>query len=45
MVKFYLTKIQNNEINDNTGAVWNVEDVPKLWKLKVKNALKRDTYD
>lgn len=40
MVKFYLAKIQNKEVNNNTGTVWTIEDVPKLWRTKVADALK-----
>lgn len=32
MGRFYGTKIKNEEINSNTGAVWTLNDVPKLWK-------------
>lgn len=39
MVKFYLNKIKNKEINSNTGEVWKVEDVPKLWRRKVDEEL------
>lgn len=39
MVKFYLTKIQNETLNPNTGEAWQLKDVPKLWKAKVEAAL------
>lgn len=45
MIKFYLTKIEKEEINDNTGAIWTVEDVPKLWRLKVEEALKEAMHE
>ena len=32
MGRFYGLKIRNQEINPNTGAVWTVDDVPKLWR-------------
>jgi len=32
MGRFYGIKIKNGEINDSTGEVWKLEDVPKLWR-------------
>lgn len=40
MVAFYVTKIKNQEKNPETGEVWKLEDVPKLWKNKVEAVLK-----
>lgn len=40
MVLFYVTKIENEEINPSTGNAWSVEDVPKLWRSKVEAELK-----
>lgn len=42
MVAFYVAKIENREINSKTGKPWNVEDVPKLWRKKVQEALKTE---
>lgn len=39
MVNFYVDKIQNDVINEKTGDVWKLEDVPKLWRKKVEKAL------
>lgn len=39
MVKFYLNKIKNKEINSITGEVWKIEDVPTLWKKRVKKEM------
>ena len=39
MVKFYITKILNKEINANTGEIWKAADVPKLWRTKVEKEL------
>lgn len=39
MVKFYVSKICNEIINPNTGNVWVLDDVPKLWKKKVEKEL------
>lgn len=39
MIKFYVEKIQSRAINPNTGEAWTIEDVPKLWRAKVRKAL------
>lgn len=39
MIKFYVNKIQNQEINHKTGSIWKLEDVPNLWKSKVEKEL------
>lgn len=39
MVKFYINKIRNKEINSNTGQAWKIEDVPTLWKKRVKKEM------
>lgn len=39
MVKFYVDKIKSGAINTNTGETWRVEDVPKLWRVKVSKEL------
>lgn len=40
MVNFYVDKIKNNVINEKTGEAWKIDDVPKLWRAKVKAKLK-----
>lgn len=39
MVKFYLNKIKNQEINPNTQEIWKIEDVPSLWRERVRKEL------
>lgn len=39
MVNFYVSKIKNEVINSNTGKVWTLDYVPKLWRSKVKKEL------
>ena len=39
MVKLYLSKINNKELNPVTGLPWAVEDVPELWRSQVQEAL------
>lgn len=41
MVLFYVTKIENKEINQQTGMEWKIDDVPKLWKAKVQEELNK----
>ncbi len=41
MVLFYVTKIKNKEINYNTNKVWSIDDVPRLWKTRVEQELKK----
>ena len=36
MAKLYLQKINNQEINAQTGEAWKLEDVPMLWRDKVE---------
>ncbi len=40
MVKFYADKIKSGTINQTTGVAWTVEDVPKVWRVKVEKELK-----
>lgn len=39
MVNFYVDKILKGSINSNTGKAWNLNDVPKSWREKVKKEL------
>lgn len=39
MINYYVNKILNKIINKNTGDVWKLEDIPTLWRDKVKEAL------
>ena len=43
MVKLYVAKIQNKEINPLTGNIWTIEDVPTLWREQVREALDEQT--
>ena len=40
MVKFYADKIRSGVINQNTGAEWTLEGIPKIWRVKVEKELK-----
>ena len=39
MAKLYLQKINNQEINAQTGEAWKLEDVPILWRAEVEGLL------
>lgn len=39
MVKLYVKKIVNGEINPATGEPWKIEDVPIRWREEVREAL------
>jgi len=43
MVKLYVSKIQNKEINPLTENIWTIEDVPTLWREQVREALDEQT--
>lgn len=39
MVKIYVKKIRNGEINPATHMPWCIEDVPERWREQVRQAL------
>lgn len=41
MIKFYINKIRNKEINSNTGQAWQIKDVPILWRKRVKEEIEK----
>lgn len=43
MVKLYVAKINNEEINPLTEKIWVIEDVPLLWREQVREALDEQT--
>jgi len=36
MVKLYVKKIVNGEINPATGETWKIDDVPERWREAVR---------
>lgn len=42
MVKIYVKKIVNKEINLVTGKPWTIEDVPAYWQKQVREALENN---
>ena len=44
MVKKYVKALEHRDINNATGEIWNVADVPNLWKSKVLAQIEADGY-
>lgn len=44
MVKKYVHTLEKREINNATGEIWNINDVPNLWKSKVEKQVLADGY-
>ena len=44
MVNKYARALEAREINDQTGAIWTVNDVPNLWRKKVIAKIEEDGY-
>lgn len=40
MVELYVQNITQGKINTKTGEPWKIDDVPPLWREKVREALK-----
>lgn len=39
MVKLYIKKIVNGDINPSTGQPWTIDDVPERWRAEVREQL------
>lgn len=44
MVKKYCKELEARNINNATGEIWNIADVPNLWKKKVEAQIEADGY-
>ena len=44
MVKKYCKELEARNINNATGEIWNINDVPNLWKAKVEAQIEADGY-
>lgn len=44
MVAKYARHIENRDINDKTGEVWAIQDVPKTWRTKTEQKVIADGY-
>ena len=44
MVAKYSRHLEDRDINDNTGEVWAIQDVPKTWRKKTEAKVIADGY-
>ena len=44
MVVKYSRHLEDRDINDNTGEVWAIQDVPKTWRKKTEKLVIADGY-
>ena len=44
MVNKYAHVLEERQINDRTGEVWNINDVPRTWRTKTENKIISDGY-
>lgn len=44
MVKKYARYLEERQINSRTEEIWNIEDVPALWRTKVEAQIYIDGY-
>ena len=45
MVQLYVKKITSGDINASTGLPWELNDVPKLWREKVRKELEEVNHE
>lgn len=44
MVKKYAHVLEERQINDMTGEIWTINDVPKTWRKKTQDKVEADGY-
>jgi hypothetical protein len=44
MVNKYVRVLEEREINDRTGEIWTINDVPRTWRAKVEVKIYEDGY-
>lgn len=44
MVKKYAHVLEERQINDMTGEIWTINDVPKTWRKKTQDKVIADGY-
>lgn len=44
MVAKYSRLLEERIINDKTGSVWAIQDVPKTWRTKTETKVLQDGY-
>lgn len=45
MVNKYVRVLESREINERTGNVWSLYDVPNTWRAKVEQKVLADGYE
>ena len=45
MVNKYARLLEQRQINNNTGEVWALDDVPNTWKARTKTKVEGDGYE
>lgn len=45
MVAKYSRHLENRDINEKTGEVWSINDVPNTWKAKTEAKVIADGYE
>lgn len=44
MIAKYARKLEDRQINDSTGEVWAIQDVPTVWRTKTETKVISDGY-
>lgn len=44
MVNKYAHVLEERQINDRTGEIWKITDVPKTWRAKTQDKIEADGY-
>ena len=44
MVKKYAHVLEERQINDMTGEIWKITDVPKTWRKKTQDKVEADGF-
>lgn len=44
MVNKYAHVLEERQINDRTGEIWTINDVPKTWRKKTQDKVEADGY-
>ena len=44
MVNKYAHVLEERQINDRTGEIWTINDVPKTWRKKTQDKIEADGY-
>lgn len=44
MVKKYAHVLEERQINDMTGEIWTINDVPKTWRKKTQDKVEADGF-